>query len=220
MLARRSPEIALVLAIPLVWACASKGWVKDQIAASQKITTAYTDSSVRGAVGQEAAARSAADDADRAQMAAMQAELDSLRTQFHTAVSMVGTTIRFAMPITFAFDDATVSEADQPALDRFAMVVSKFYPGSVVTVEGFTDPAGSNGYNLALSKRRAESVAQYLTTKGLDTDHVRTVGYGKARLIHPDAQRDDPGAEQNRRAVFVVETAEAGASSASSDAEQ
>jgi outer membrane protein OmpA-like peptidoglycan-associated protein len=43
--------------------------------------------------------------------------------------------------------------------------------------------------------------------------NLRTVGYGETRLITPGAVRNDPGAERNRRVVFVIETgaAEAGA---------
>ncbi len=208
MNARLTSTIALGLVSPLIAACASKGWVKDQMMASNKVSTAYVDSSVNAAVAKEAAAREADDANTKTQIAQQQAALDSLRTQFHTAVSTMGSTIRFAVPVNFAFNDATVAENDYAALDKFAQVVSKFYGGSVVTVEGFADPAGSKAYNLALSKRRADAVSQYLQTKGLDAEHLRTVGYGKERLVHPDAQKDDPGAMQNRRAVFVVETAE------------
>ena len=43
--------------------------------------------------------------------------------------------------------------------------------------------------------------------KGLTTTNVRTwVGYGKTRLVNPKAQKEDPGAEANRRVTFVVET--------------
>ena len=191
----------------LITACATKGFVKDQVMASQKITTAYTDSTVNAAMSKEVAARTAGDEELRNSLTAQQAAIDSLKTQFHAAVAVVGSAIRFAVPVNFAFDDATVRDNDQASLDRFAAIVNKYYNGSVVTVEGFTDPAGSKSYNLALSKRRAEAVAQYLQTKGLDSTHVRAVGYGKDRLVHPDASRDEPGAEQNRRVAFVVETA-------------
>jgi outer membrane protein OmpA-like peptidoglycan-associated protein len=57
-----------------------------------------------------------------------------------------------------------------------------------------------------LSTRRADAVAAYLAEKGLNTANVRTVGYGESRLVNGKAQKDDPGAEANRRVVFVVET--------------
>jgi peptidoglycan-associated lipoprotein len=43
-------------------------------------------------------------------------------------------------------------------LDRFATVVKEYYPGALVTVEGFADPAGGEIYNLRLGQRRAEAV--------------------------------------------------------------
>jgi hypothetical protein len=69
------------------------------------------------------------------------------------------------------------------------------------------DPAGSNRYNLNLSQRRARSVRDYLVAQGLTTDQLNTVGYGETRLVTPRAWGDQPGAEMNRRVVFVIETA-------------
>lgn len=214
---RHKSVVTLTFTSLLLTACASKGFVKDQIEASQKLTTAYTDSTVNAAMSKEVAARTAGDEELRNQMTAQQAAIDSLKTQFHAAVAVVGSAIRFAVPVNFAFDDATVRDNDQGMLDRFAAIVTKYYTGSVITVEGFTDPAGSKTYNKGLSQRRAEAVAQYLMTKGMDSTHVRAVGYGKDRLVHPDASHDDPGAEQNRRVAFVVETSPEAASTSAGE---
>jgi len=108
--------------------------------------------------------------------------------------------------LTFAFDDASVRDEDRPSLDRFVQVVNKYYGGALLTVEGFADPAGSAMYNNALSKRRAESVASYLTQAGVQGVSMRTVGMGEARLVVEGAERDQPGAQANRRVVFVIET--------------
>ena len=86
------------------------------------------------------------------------------------------------------------------------MVAQKYYPGSKITVEGFADPAGSTRYNVSLSKRRAEAVRSYLVSKGMTDENLMTVGYGEARQVVRGAERDEPGAEQNRRVVFVIET--------------
>jgi outer membrane protein OmpA-like peptidoglycan-associated protein len=113
--------------------------------------------------------------------------------------------LQFVMPVHFAYDDATVRSADQAALDRFASVAAKYYPGSKVTVEGFADPAGTIEYNLALSQRRANAVRDYITSRGLDGSLVSTIGYGESRLVR-NASRNEPGAELTRRVVFVIET--------------
>lgn len=154
--------------------------------------------------------RVASDEAIRAELAtqiqALRTDLDTMRTQFNTRITAMEEGIKFMMPVNFAFDDATIRPEDQAVLDRFAQIVSKYYNGSMITVEGFADPAGAPRYNVALSRRRAESVRDYLTSKGLTADQLRTVGMGETRLVVPGAERDDAGAEQNRRVVFVVET--------------
>ena len=58
---------------------------------------------------------------------------------------------------------------------------------------------------IAAARERADAVRDYLVTKGLDGALLKTVGYGKTRLVKPDAQGDDQGAELNRRVTFVVD---------------
>jgi peptidoglycan-associated lipoprotein len=128
-----------------------------------------------------------------------------MRSEFNARIAVVEQGIQFALPVNFAFNDATVVEANRPALERFATIAQKYYPGSVVTIEGFADPAGSRQYNMDLSRRRAANVRDALSTYGL-TSEIRAVGMGEGRPVVPGAQRDDPGAEQNRRVVFVIES--------------
>lgn len=189
----------LLAAAPIaLQGCATKGFVREEIEASR----AYTDSTAAN----ERAARIQADNELSARLAALRMELDTLRRQFGARIAYVEDGIRFAMPVTFAFDDATVTSADRPRLERFARVSQRFYPGAMITVEGFTDPAGSERYNLALSRRRAENVGQTLESLGVPSNQLRTVGYGKARQVAPGATHNEPGAERNRRVVFVIET--------------
>jgi peptidoglycan-associated lipoprotein len=129
-----------------------------------------------------------------------------MRDEFGAKITAMENGMKFAFPVTFAFDDAAIRDEDRAALDRFAQVVGKHYSGTVVTVEGHADPAGSASYNLALSKRRAESVASYLTTAGLTGVELRSVGRGEGRLVIAGAERDEPGAQTNRRVVFIVES--------------
>jgi peptidoglycan-associated lipoprotein len=132
--------------------------------------------------------------------------LDALRTEFGAKIAAVENGLKFAFPVTFAFDDANVQQDDVAALDRFAEVVNKHYTGAVVTVEGFADPAGSRNYNAKLSTRRAESVRDHLVNRSIQAE-VKTIGYGETRQVVEGAQKDDPGAQMNRRVVFVIESA-------------
>jgi peptidoglycan-associated lipoprotein len=143
-------------------------------------------------------------------VAALRRDLTALRDEFGAKITAMENGMKFAFPVNFAFDDAMVREEDRASLDRFAQVVGKHYGGAVVTVEGHADPAGSRAYNKALSQRRAEAVASYLTTAGLTGVDLRSVGLGEDRQVVTGAERDEPGAMANRRVVFIVETAGAG----------
>ena len=136
----------------------------------------------------------------------LRSDLQSLRSEYGAKIAAMENGVKVTFPVNFAFDDATVRSTDQPAVERFAEVAQKHFTGAVITVEGFADPAGTQEYNLALSRRRAEAVRAMLVDRGLGATQVRTVGYGKARLVVPGAWGDEPGAEQNRRVVFVIET--------------
>jgi peptidoglycan-associated lipoprotein len=154
----------------------------------------------------------------RSDLAALRSELQSLRTDFNAKITAVEEGMQFMLPVNFAFDDASVRTEDVPSLDRFASVVRKYYPTAKVTVEGFADPAGSATYNRMLSERRAEAVRGHLAQNGLDASLIRAIGYGETRQVIPGAERDEVGAEQNRRVVFVIESKDASAIVATMDA--
>jgi peptidoglycan-associated lipoprotein len=194
-------------------ACATKGYVNKRVDAQTIAQAAALDS--------ERTARVQADEATKAEIATLRNDLQALRTEFGAKISEVAEGMKFAFPVHFAFNDATVRTEDAAALDRFASVVSKHYNGAKVTVEGFADPAGSQRYNVNLSQRRAEAVKAYVASKGLDASLINTVGYGEARQVSRGAWGDQPGAELNRRVVFVIETpANAEASKVTASLEQ
>jgi peptidoglycan-associated lipoprotein len=91
-------------------------------------------------------------------------------------------------------------------VDRLASVLREYYPEALITVEGFTDPAGSVAYNLALGQRRADEVRTHLLGQGMAPGQVRAISYGKdtSRLVRPGARGPEAGAE-NRRVVIVID---------------
>ena len=96
----------------------------------------------------------------------------------------------------FATDHATLAPTARESLDRLLSERAD-HTYSQVSVTGFTDSVGSDDYNLALSKRRAESVAAYLKAHGLKTDSLTVTGRGKA---DPVASNTTPeGRASNRR---------------------
>ena len=108
----------------------------------------------------------------------------------------------------FAFGDATLRDQDKPLLDDFAKVITQHHPDAVITVEGFTDPAGSAAYNKRLGMKRADAVRDYLVSSGgLSADKVRAVSYGEASNRQVEkGQIRDAGAG-NRRVTLVVDFA-------------
>ncbi|HEV7703401.1 MAG TPA: OmpA family protein [Gemmatimonadaceae bacterium] len=207
---------AVALVAPVMAGCATKGFVREHVAAEATRADAHTDSTVSA----ERSARMSADSSLTLDVASLRKDLDSLRTEYGAKITALENGMQFALPVHFAYNDATVRDEDKAALDRFAKVATKYYPGSKITVEGFADPAGGVKYNLDLSKRRAASVQTYLSSQAGVTDEINAVGYGKTRLVVPNASGDQPGADQNRRVVFVIESAQAQASGVAMTSQQ
>ena len=194
------------------------------VAMSGCATKGYVNRKVDQFVGMERTARESADSAHardiathtsdiaaiRTDLQSLRNDLQTLRTEFGARITAMEDQVKFAFPVHFAFDDASVREEDRAMLERFASVAQKYYPGAMITVEGFADPAGSARYNLALSQRRANSVREYLVGRGMTDAALKAIGYGETRLVRPGAAGSVQGAELNRRVVFVVEAADAG----------
>ena len=207
MIRNATSTIALgVLGAVLSTGCATKGYVNRTV-----------NNTVTAAVETERTARTAADEAQsrdiaalRTDLASLRNDLTTLRTEFGARITAMEDQVKFDMPVHFGFDDAAVRDQDRPALERFAKVAQKYYPGAKITVEGFADPAGSNRYNVALSKKRADAVKDYLVQQGLNDGMLASVGYGESRQVKPGASHDAAGAELNRRVTFVVEASDVG----------
>lgn len=143
---------------------------------------------------------------------ALEQELAAFKSEYNVSIAKMKGALRFDVPVHFAFDDATVREADRPVLDRFASVVQDYYPDAVITVEGFADPAGSRAYNQQLGMRRAEAVRDYLTgSASLASANIKTVSYGESRdrQVVPGAEGPGDSGMENRRVALVIDYASA-----------
>lgn len=141
---------------------------------------------------------------------ALDQELQAFRSEYNVSMERVDGMLKFNVPVHFEFAKSELREADRPVLDRFASVVKEYYPGALVTVEGFTDPAGSAAYNRELGQRRADAVKEYLAAAGgMETAQLKSVSYGESRnrQVVPGARGPgDPGLE-NRRVALVIDHA-------------
>jgi peptidoglycan-associated lipoprotein len=108
----------------------------------------------------------------------------------------------------FEFNKADLNDQDKAMLQDFAQVMKAHHSNAVVTVEGFTDPAGSSAYNKRLGQKRADAVRDYLvSTEGMSDTQVRAVSYGESRnrQVEPGATRES--GSNNRRVALVVDYA-------------
>ena len=76
------------------------------------------------------------------------------------------------------------------------------YPTVQVRIEGNADERGTREYNLSLGSRRANSVRDYLVSRGIAPSRIATVSYGKEKPI--DAGADDAAYQHNRNAHTAV----------------
>lgn len=98
--------------------------------------------------------------------------------------------------ITFGVDSSNIDPGFRNTLDQVSLTL-KQYEKTYVDVMGHTDSTGSDAYNQALSERRASAVADYLSSRGVQSARLATRGYGESQ---PKASNlDAAGRSANRR---------------------
>jgi peptidoglycan-associated lipoprotein len=104
----------------------------------------------------------------------------------------------------FETDSPELTAQSRATLDRQAQWLNQ-YSRYTFTIEGHADERGTREYNIALGARRATTVQDYLISRGVAANRMRTISYGKER---PVAVCDDISCwSQNRRAVTVINNA-------------
>jgi outer membrane protein OmpA-like peptidoglycan-associated protein len=101
----------------------------------------------------------------------------------------------------FDFDRYSLRPEATRALDE-AVKAMQENSSLRIQVEGHTCNIGTAEYNLALGDRRANSVREYLTSRGIAADRLGTVSYGEERPKHDNAREETR--RLNRRAALVV----------------
>jgi OmpA-OmpF porin, OOP family len=97
---------------------------------------------------------------------------------------MVDKNFSLSSDVLFAFNKATLKTEGSSALDDLYQQIVEVNPkDGQITVMGYTDRIGSDGYNQTLSEARARTVADYLVGKGLPADRVSTQGLGESNPV-------------------------------------
>jgi outer membrane protein OmpA-like peptidoglycan-associated protein len=103
--------------------------------------------------------------------------------------------------ITFDVDRYDVKPQFQSTLNEVAQTLSQ-YNQTYIDVLGHTDSTGSDAYNQSLSERRAQSVANYLASRGVAPARMATRGFGESQPIADNGT--EYGRAQNRRVEIKV----------------
>jgi outer membrane protein OmpA-like peptidoglycan-associated protein len=136
----------------------------------------------------------------------MDAQEDKLRQQLQgtgVSVTRIGDDIVLNMPgnVTFDVNRADINANFYEVLKSVALVLDE-YDQTLVDVAGHTDSTGAVTYNMELSERRADSVARYLKSQGVDTRRVYAQGYGPHYPVADNSTA--AGRSENRRVELAL----------------
>ena len=112
-----------------------------------------------------------------------------------------GIVVEFNEKILFGFDRADLSSSATKNLDKLSNILVK-YPDTDIEIQGHTDNVGTENYNEGLAERRANTVSNYLKSKGVKNSRIKPIGYGETAPKY--ANTSEEGRSQNRRVEFLI----------------
>ncbi|TFI59939.1 glycine zipper 2TM domain-containing protein [Sphingomonas parva] len=123
-----------------------------------------------------------------------------------------GNELLLTMPagITFPINSAEIQPQFQSTLDQVAQTLSS-YPSTMIDVYGHTDPSGGDAINIPLSQRRAQSVASYLSARGVQSARIATQGFGSSQPLAGNDNSTEAERAANRRVEIRIVPVEANA---------
>jgi outer membrane protein OmpA-like peptidoglycan-associated protein len=134
-------------------------------------------------------------------------ERDLRRQTAGTGVDVIrqGDDLLLRMPsgITFDYDRSDIKPEFRATLDEVAQTLNS-YNQTFIDVLGHTDSTGSHEYNQALSERRARSVADYLSARGVSPARMGTRGYGETAPIYQPDDTEMKRAANRRVEIKIV----------------
>lgn len=112
--------------------------------------------------------------------------------------------------VLFEVDQSSLTPEAQRTLDAQAnwLQTNSDY---LAVIEGHADEQGTREYNVALGARRANAVMEYLISRGVASNRLRFVSYGKERPV--EVCSEESCYRKNRRAVTVISIGSTGATS-------
>lgn len=133
------------------------------------------------------------------QLDKQQAELSKVAEVERAGESELVVTLR--EKVLFNIDEYSLKPGAANNLNRVADILIR-YPEFDIFVEGHTDSTGKENYNQWLSEKRAETVAEFIISRGVDTARVQIIGYGEIRPVATNETAE--GRQQNRRVELHI----------------
>lgn len=112
-----------------------------------------------------------------------------------------GINVTFDSGVLFSLDSDELNEESKTKLKELAAILNK-YPDTYILVEGHTDATGSDAHNKKLSKRRAQSVGEFLEGASITNSRIRTDWYGEDQPKFPNDSQENMA--KNRRVEFAI----------------
>lgn len=113
----------------------------------------------------------------------------------------INVTFDEASGVYFDTNQFNINTASEQTLNKLADIL-KEYPDTNILVEGHTDDAGADSYNLTLSKNRAQAVTNYMVNNGLAPGRFTTKWYGESQPKYDNSTAE--GRAKNRRVELAI----------------
>lgn len=104
--------------------------------------------------------------------------------------------------IHFEFDSSEIKPDSEPILNAVAGLLIQHSEILRIQIQGHTDDVGTDQYNFLLSQRRAEAVRNYLIKKGIQSERLEAVGFGRTKPLLPGTT--EAARAGNRRTEFII----------------
>jgi outer membrane protein OmpA-like peptidoglycan-associated protein len=161
---------------------------------SRRVQAESAATTANAQLGAEREARAKAEASLRSALASL-LELASVKEESR------GLVITLNGSVLFATGKSELLPAAKNKLDEVAAAIKDLKPGQTIVVEGHTDSVGDDASNQTLSQARAQSVRDYLASKGVPNDKVTAVGKGEGT---PVADNKSPEGRANNRRVEII----------------
>lgn len=207
-----TPVILLALLAATLSGCATKDYVKEQVApVNQRVDSQASrleglDTTLKS-VGSDVKAQGSRISQDEAQIGqTSKLAQDALDRANAANVLAEGKLIDEMVlsddKVKFAFGKFVLSKDAMAALDEFAGQLKTDNKNVYVEIQGHTDSVGSAAYNKRLGQERAEAVRDYLNQAGIPLHRMNVISYGETRPVTDNKTREHR--KQNRRVVLEV----------------